>query len=85
MIKPFHLSRTLRRLLLSLFIVAAICVAGTVQAVDFNGVYSESFNSMGTTGTTPPTGWSVKIGNSGTSNATWTTSIPGSGATALLP
>jgi|GEM_PF-547730 len=36
---------------------------------------SENFDSMGTSGTTPPSGWSIYLANSGT-NATWTDSIP---------
>ena len=39
--------------------------------------FSENFDSMGTAGTTPPAGWSIKNGEATTStNATWTDSIP---------
>jgi hypothetical protein len=34
---------------------------------------------MGTTGTTPPTGWSIKTGSSTSVNTTWASSIPGTG------
>jgi hypothetical protein len=45
--------------------------------------YSQNFDSMGTAGTTPPTGWSVKNGNSGTANSTWVSSIPANGANSV--
>jgi hypothetical protein len=45
--------------------------------------FFENFDSMGTTGTTPPTGWSIKNGNSNTSNTTWTTSIPANGSNSV--
>lgn len=48
--------------------------------------YSENFNSMGTSGTATPTGWSVYTGPSGTTNTTWTasTGIPVSGVAAQI-
>jgi hypothetical protein len=47
--------------------------------------YSQNFNAMGATGTTPPSGWSIKNGNSGTTNTTWsaTTGIPANGANSV--
>ena len=36
---------------------------------------TETFDSMGTAGTTPPNGWSMKYINSGT-NSTWSDSVP---------
>lgn len=45
--------------------------------------YQQDFNAMGTTGTTPPAGWSVKNANSGTSNSTWSTSIPANGSNSV--
>ncbi len=39
--------------------------------------FSENFDSMGTAGTAPPSGWSIKNGEATTSsNSTWTDSIP---------
>ena len=56
--------------------VVAVPSGGTVN-------YVQNFNSMGTTGTTPPSGWSIKNGNSGTSNSTWSASIPANGANSV--
>jgi hypothetical protein len=47
------------------------------------GAFFEDFNSMGPSGATPPAGWSIKNANSGTSNTTWLTSIPESGANSV--
>jgi hypothetical protein len=59
----------------------------SVITVPAGGVinFSENFNSMGTAGTTPPAGWSIKNGNSGTANTTWsaTTGIPANGANSV--
>jgi predicted phosphodiesterase len=55
--------------------------AVTVPAGGFINFF-ENFNSMGTTGTTPPAGWSMKNANSG-SNSTWSTSISASGTTSV--
>lgn len=52
-------------------------VAITVSPAGARSIVSsitETFDSMGTTGTTPPNGWSMKYINSG-SNSTWTDSI----------
>lgn len=48
-----------------------------IAQVGFNGSYSQNFDSMGPTGTVPPTGWSF-FGALGGGNATWTnvTGIP---------
>ncbi len=48
------------------------------RAVNFPGLYSENFDSMGTAGTAPPSGWSV-YGAFSTNSATWTSTIPASG------
>lgn len=45
--------------------------------------YSENFDSMGTSGTAAPSGWSVYNGNSGTSNSTWTAAIPAGGSNSV--
>lgn len=79
----YHTSQRMRRVAITLGLLAGLSVSQTAFALDFNGVYSESFNTMGTSGTTPPTGWSVKTGNSGSSNTTWTTAIIGSGANSV--
>lgn len=43
--------------------------------------YSENFDSMGSSGTAPPTGWrNLNPGTGFGSNTTWATSIPASGA-----
>ncbi|MFM9957435.1 MAG: hypothetical protein ACKVZJ_05135 [Phycisphaerales bacterium] len=68
----------------SITVVAVLALAGVSSAIPFTGTFSENFNSMGTSGTTPPAGFSMKTGPSGTNNSTWTTSIPGSGVAALI-
>lgn len=40
--------------------------------VSFTGSYTENFNSMGTAGTAPPTGWKHLSFNMTTANTTWT-------------
>jgi Bacterial Ig domain/Calcineurin-like phosphoesterase len=54
-------------------------------AAPFITGYSQTFDSMGTTGTTPPAGWSV-WNNSGGSNSTWTaaTGIPASALPSMV-
>jgi hypothetical protein len=65
-------------------LVAALALSSTaLHAVNFSSSFSENFNSMGTAGTTPPPGWSVKVGSGG-SNSTWTTTIPGTGANSVV-
>lgn len=61
---------------------ALIACAGTASAVNFSGSYSENFDGLGTTGTTPPTGFSLFVGEGG-SNSTWTntTGITANGTT----
>ena len=58
-------------------------VATTSFAVSYNGSYSENFDSMGTTGTALPAGFTYFVGESGTSNTTWSnaTGIIANGAT----
>ena len=71
---------------LSHLFLSTACVliggAGTVSAVNFSGSYSENFDGMGSAGTTPPTGFSLYVGEGGT-NSTWTnsTGITANGAT----
>ncbi|MDT8999022.1 PEP-CTERM sorting domain-containing protein [Paucibacter sp. APW11] len=48
-----------------------------------NADYFESFDGMGLAGTTAPTGWSVWNGNSGTSNASWSSLIPANGSNSV--
>lgn len=58
-----------------------LALAGASQAADLTAAgYVQNFDSMGTSGTTAPTGWSVLNGAAGTSNSTWTTSIPANGS-----
>lgn len=67
-----------------LFTAATLtALAGTSPAVNFNGNYSENFDSMGTGGTSLPAGFSLYNGESGTSNTTWsnTTGIVANGTT----
>ncbi|MBE7158992.1 MAG: hypothetical protein INR62_11265, partial [Rhodospirillales bacterium] len=69
---------------IALFTAAALTtLVGTSSAVSFNGNYSENFDSMGTTGTALPAGFSLYNGEPGTSNTTWsaTTGIVPNGAT----
>lgn len=60
----------MKRLLFSLLVFLA-SLGSTAQAINFSGAYGENFDSMGTTATTPPSGWSVKNGASSTDNNTW--------------
>lgn len=55
-----------------LLAAALTALAGTSSAVDYSGSFSENFNSLGTTGTALPAGFSLYNGESGTDNATWT-------------
>ena len=69
---------------IAIFTTAAlIALAGTSSAVNFNGNYAENFDSMGTTGTALPAGFTYFVGESGTSNTTWSasTGIIANGAT----
>ncbi|MGC4017345.1 MAG: Ig-like domain-containing protein [Luteolibacter sp.] len=60
-------------------LAALVLLSGMAQAqsVSFTGTFTETFDSMGASGTTRPTGWSTWIAPSG-SNSTWTTSITAS-------
>ena len=63
----------------------ALSAIGSAHAVDLTAAgYTQSFDSMGTTGTTPPTGWRLLQGESGTSNTTWSTAITANGASASV-
>ncbi len=46
--------------------------------------YTQNFNGMSSSATTPPAGWSVKNGASGTTNTTWATSVSTSGVAAMV-
>jgi len=62
-------------------LTAALALAGAsahAQVALSGGAYDQSFDSMGTAGTAPPTGWSLYTGPTGTSNSTWTSSITAS-------
>lgn len=68
------------------FGVIALAVAGSAASaqVNFGALgYFQNFDSMGTAGTSPPAGWRVMTGNSGTSNTTWATTIPGNGTNSV--
>lgn len=71
-----------------LAIAAMIGVSGFAHAAAASLTstgYTENFNSMGTSGTVPPSGWTFFTGNSGTSHSTWdaTTSIPANGSNSV--
>lgn len=68
------------RVLSAAIFAATLCSAAFGQAQLTSTGYGENFNSMGTSGTTPPTGWRHLLVNSG-SNSSWTSSIPASGMT----
>lgn len=68
-------------LLASLVLLAA---SGASQAVSLTaGGYAQNFDAMGTSGTAAPAGWSVWVGNTDTSNSTWTTSIKANGSNSV--
>lgn len=60
-------------------LLAASASAGVFSTVGF----SENFDSMGTTGTSAPAGFRHFTGPAGSNNATWTASIPASGANSV--
>ncbi|OYW76021.1 MAG: hypothetical protein B7Z37_10785 [Verrucomicrobia bacterium 12-59-8] len=60
------------------FLLAALACTHAAQAANFNGIFTENFDSMGTAGTAPPSGWSV-YGLFSSGGTTWTTTIPDSG------
>ncbi len=75
-----------QRLLKGLAVAAAVTAACAANAASLtDSGYLQNFDSMGTTGTAPPADWTVYTGPSGTSNTTWSTSIPASGVAALIP
>jgi hypothetical protein len=59
--------------------LGAFGIAHAATASLTTGGFSESFDAMGSAGTTPPAGWALYKGDSG-SNSTWATSIPASGS-----
>lgn len=65
---------------------AALLLAATgAQAVSLTSTgFIQDFDSMGAAGTTPPTDWSMLVGPSGTTNGTWTSSIPAAGVAAMI-
>jgi hypothetical protein len=83
MLIHFHRTPPLRHLIRTFLLLAAFCATGTAHAVNYSGTYSETFNSMGVTGTVPPTGWSVKVGNIGSTNTTWAAIITGTGTNSV--
>lgn len=68
----------------ALLAALALCASQIAPAASLTGVgYTQTFDAMGASGTTPPDGWSLKVGNSGTSNSTWASSIPGNGSNSV--
>lgn len=68
----------MKPLLLFAFVLTTLASVTTARAANFNGVFQENFDSMGTAGTAPPSGWSV-YGTYGGASTTWTSTIPASG------
>lgn len=62
---------------------AAVSVTFTPPG-NFTGTYLQTFNAMGSAGTTPPGTWTVKNGASGSTNSTWSSSISASGVAAMV-
>jgi hypothetical protein len=73
----------IKRILLAA--AAALFSLPLAAQVPFPGSYSQDFDSMGTAGTVPPTGWSHLSFNMTTSNSTWTnaTGIPANGTNSV--
>ncbi|PZP31012.1 MAG: hypothetical protein DI603_13870 [Roseateles depolymerans] len=67
----------------ALFSLLALASASALAADLGSTGYQQDFDAMGTSGSAPPTGWTVLTGNSGTSNSSWTTSIPAMGANSV--
>ncbi|MEQ1854414.1 MAG: Ig-like domain-containing protein, partial [Chthoniobacteraceae bacterium] len=67
------------------FAAAFLSLSGAdlVAQIPFTGSHSENFDSMGTAGTAPPAGWSIKNGSG--SSGTWTnaTGIPAANVAAM--
>jgi hypothetical protein len=60
--------------------MAAVGLAHAAGTASLTGTgFSETFDTMGTSGTTPPAGWSMYKGDGG-DHTTWSTSIPGTGS-----
>jgi hypothetical protein len=75
----------LRRAVSLIAIGVALGGATAANAVSLTDAgYSQNFDSMGLSGAAPPTDWSMFVGPSGTSNTTWTSTIPGSGVGSLI-
>src|SRR6218665_564980 len=86
-LQPIHLPTPSRKgTHMNLRITAALALltlgAGAHAASLSATGYAQNFNGMGT-GNVAPEGWSVLTGNSGTSNSTWTTTIPGNGSNSV--
>jgi len=74
-----------KRFKLTLIAALAFAAAGSTQAVGLDSAgYAQNFDSLGSSGTTPPAGWSMLIGPTGTSNTTWATTISDSGVAAMV-
>ncbi|MFN4244003.1 MAG: hypothetical protein ACK4PI_12305 [Tepidisphaerales bacterium] len=73
----------MRRELFSAF--AVLTLAAAASAAPITTTYAEDFDSMGTSGTTPPTSWKHIVFNMTTSNGTWTnsTGIPANGTNSV--
>lgn len=69
----------MRRELFSALAVLAVAAAATAAPITTS--YAEDFDSMGTSGTTPPPSWKHIVFNMTTSNGTWSdsTGIPANG------
>lgn len=71
-----------------LALAASACTTSSVlgAVVLTPGGFTENFNSMGTAGTAAPSGFAIRTGPSGTSNATWSgvTGITPAGVAALI-
>jgi hypothetical protein len=62
---------------------AIVNLSSVIPLAGGSANFIEDFNSMGAAGTTPPANWSIKNANSGTSNSTWSSSIPANGANSV--
>lgn len=70
------------KLIIAVAVLLVLSPIGFAQ-ISLSGTYSQNFDSMGTSGTAPPAGWSMYFGNSGTTASTWSTSIPGNGTNSV--
>jgi hypothetical protein len=71
----------MRKSTLSLAITSGL-LASTSFAVPITTSYTENFDSMGTSGTTPPADWKHFLFNFG-DNGTWSSTIPASGTNSV--